>query len=137
MTEEQQQTAQGAMPDPEAMLKRAFRNIVILGLVASLALWKASGWRDAAMLAAGAAVSAASTLEWRRLVRFINARLDNQQTARGTVIAVTLFALRLMVFGVVIYVSLKWIQGSAIALLCGLGLALLAIIWEGIRLIRG
>jgi uncharacterized membrane protein len=137
MTEEQQQTAQGAMPDPEAMLKRAFRNIVILGVVASLALWKASGWRDAAMLASGAAVSAASTLEWRRLVRFINARLDNQKTARGTVIAVTLFALRLIVFGVVIYVSLKWIQGSAIALLCGLGLALLAIIWEGIRLIRG
>jgi len=125
------------MPDPEAMLKRAFRNIVILGVVASLALWKASGWRDAAMLASGAAVSAASTLEWRRLVRFINARLDNQKTARGTVIAVTLFALRLIVFGVVIYVSLKWIQGSAIALLCGLGLALLAIIWEGIRLIRG
>jgi uncharacterized membrane protein len=137
MTEDQQQTDQGAMPDPEAILRRAFRNIVILGVVACLVLWKASGWRDAAMLAAGAAVSAASTLEWRRLVRFMNARLDNHQAPRGTVIAVTLFALRLIVFGVVIYVSLKWIQGSAIALLCGLGLALLAIIWEGIRLIRG
>lgn len=124
------------MPDPEAMLKRAFRNIVILGVSASLVLL-VSSWRNAAMLAAGAAVSAASTLEWRRLVRFINATLDNQQAPRGTVIAVTLFVLRLIVFGTVIYVSLKWIQGSAIALLCGLGLALLAIIWEGIRLMRG
>ncbi|MFZ0303211.1 MAG: hypothetical protein WAL75_11010 [Terracidiphilus sp.] len=137
MTEETQQAAQGAMPDPEAMLKRAFRNILIFGMAASLVLWKASGWRDAAMLAAGTAVSASSTHEWRRLVRFINAKLDNHEAPRGTAIAILFFAFRLIVFGVVIYVSLKYIQGSAIALLCGLGLALLAMVWEGIRLIRG
>jgi len=137
MTEESQLAAQGAMPDPEAMLKRAFRNIVILGAAACLVLWKASGWKDAAMLAAGAAVSAASTLEWRRLVRLINAKLDNQEAPRGTAIAILFFFIRLIVFGAVIYVSLKYIQGSAIALLCGLGLALLAMVWEGIRLIRG
>jgi hypothetical protein len=137
MTEEQQITAQGAMPDPDAILRRAFRNIVILGAAASLVLWKASGWRDAAMLAAGAAVSAASTYEWRRLVRIISAKLDNQEAPTGTAIAILFFAFRLVIFGAVIYVSLKYIQGSAIALLCGLGLALLAMVWEGIRLIRG
>jgi hypothetical protein len=137
MTEETQQAAQGAMPDPEAMLKRAFRNIVIFGIAACLVLWKTSGWRDAAMLAAGTAISAASTHEWRRLVRFINAKLDNQEAPRGTAIAVLFFVFRLIVFGVVIYVSLKYIQGSAIALLCGLGLALLAMVWEGIHLMRG
>lgn len=137
MTEEIQQTAQGAMADPEAMLRRAFRNIVILGVVASLVLWIASNWRDAAMLAAGAAVSAASIHEWGRLARFINATLDNQRVQKGTAIALVFFAVRLVVFGAVIYVSLKYIQGSAIALLCGLGLALLAMVWEGIRLIRG
>jgi len=142
MTEDRQmtedgQTLTGAQPDPDAMLKRAFRNIVILGAIASLILWKAAGWRDAAMLAAGTAVSAASTMEWRRLVRFINAKLDSQQTPRGSAIAIIFFAMRLMVFGAVIYVSLKYIQGSAVALLCGLGLALLATVWEGLRLIRG
>jgi hypothetical protein len=137
MTEEQQLTAQGVMPDPDAILRRAFRNIVILAVAACLVLWKVSGWRDAAMLASGAAVSAASTYEWRRLVRFINAKLDNHESPRGTVIAITFLTFRLIIFGAVIYVSLKCIQGSAIALLCGLGLALLAMVWEGIRLIRG
>jgi uncharacterized membrane protein len=137
MTEETEQAIQGAMADPEAMLRRAYRNILILGTVVSIVLWIASGWRNAAMLAAGAAVSAASTYEWRRLVRVINATLDNQQAPKGTAIALVFFAVRLIVFGAVIYVSLKYIQGSAIALLCGLGLALLAMVWEGIRLIRG
>lgn len=124
------------MPDPEAILNRAFRNILILGVTASTILWIASNWRNAAMLATGAAVSAASTHEWRRLARLVNATLDNQHAPKGTVIAVTLFGLRLIIFGLAIYVSLKYIQGSAIALLCGLALALLAMVWEGLRLLR-
>jgi len=136
MTEEAQPAPDAAL-DPEAMLRRAFRNILVVGAMAALIVWKASNWRNAAMLATGTAVSAASTLEWRRLVRFINAKLDNQQTPRGSVIAVIFFAVRLIVFAAAIYVSLKYIQGSAIALLFGLGLALLATVWEGIRLLRG
>ena len=121
----------------QAMLRRAFRNILILGLLFSLIVWAASNWRNAAMLATGAAISAASTYEWRRLVRFINARLDNQQSPRGSAAAIAFFALRLIIFAGVIYGSLKCFQGSAIALLCGLGLALLATVWEGMRLLRG
>jgi uncharacterized membrane protein len=136
MTEPSQPLAEWTNEGLEAMLKRALRNILILGLVASLILWKASNWRNAAMLATGTAISAASTLEWRRLVRFINAKLDKKQAPRGAMIAVVFFMLRLIVFAAVIYGSLKCFQGSVIALVCGLGLALLATVWEGLRLLR-
>lgn len=120
----------------DALLRRAMRITLILGLVALLVLWKAAGWRDAAMLAAGALISAASIAEWRRLVRFISAKMDGQQTPRGAGVAVIFFLLRLIVFAGVIYGSLKCFQGSVAALLCGLGLAVLAMVWEALRLLR-
>jgi uncharacterized membrane protein len=120
----------------EALLRRALRIILILGTLSALILWKASSWRDAAMLAAGSAISAASILEWRRLIRFINAKLDRQQAPRGTLVAAVFFVIRLVVFAGVIYGSLKWLRGSVVALLAGLSLAILAIAWEAIRLLR-
>ena len=96
----------------------------------------ASGWRNAAMLVTGTLISAASILEWQRLVRVINAKLDNQKTPRSAPAVVMFFVLRLTVFAGVIYGSLKCFQGSVVALLCGLGLAVLAIGWEAIRLLR-
>jgi hypothetical protein len=120
----------------EALLRRAIRIILILGLLAALIVWKAAGWRDAAMLAAGAAISAASILEWQRLIRFLNAKLDRQQAPRGTLVAAIFFVLRLLVFAGVIYGSLKCFRGSVVALLAGLSLAVLATVWEAIRLLR-
>ena len=43
---------------------------------------------------------------------------------------VSFFLFRLMIFAGAIYGSLKCFQGSAVALLCGLGLAVIAIGWE-------
>lgn len=120
----------------ETLLKRAIRDTIILGLVPAVVLFFASGWRTAAMMAVGAAVSAASILEWQRLIRLVNARLDNQKTPRGAIMVVTFFVLRLTVFAAVIYGSLKCFQGSVIALLCGLGLAVVAVAWEALRLLR-
>jgi uncharacterized membrane protein len=120
----------------EALLRRAIRITLILGLISALVLWKASGWRNAAMLAVGAAISAASILEWQRLVRLINARLDRKQAPRGTLLVTVFFVLRLTVFAAMIYGSLKCFRGSTTALLCGLGLAVLAMAWEAIRLLR-
>ena len=37
----------------EAMLRRAMRITLILGVIPAVILWIASGWRNAAMLAAG------------------------------------------------------------------------------------
>lgn len=122
--------------DLEALLHRAIRNTLIVGVLSALVLWKASGWRDAAMMATGTAISAASIFEWRRLVRFIVAKMDKKQAPRGTTVAVIFFFFRLIIFAAAIYVSLKCFQGSGVALLCGLALAVLAIVWEAVRLLR-
>jgi uncharacterized membrane protein len=120
----------------DALFKRAIRNTLILGLVAAVVVLVASGWRDAAMLVTGTLISAASIFEWQRLVRVINAKLDNQQTPRSAPAVVIFFVLRLTVFAGVIYGSLKCFQGSVVALLCGLGLAAMAIGWEAISMLR-
>ena len=120
----------------EALLQRAMRNTLIVGLLSSLALLIGSGWRSAAMLLTGTLISAASILEWRRLLRVINAKLNNRKTPRSTPAVVLFFVLRLTVFAGVIYGSLKCFQGSVVALLCGLGLAALTIGWEVVALLR-
>ncbi len=119
----------------EALLARAMRNTLILGFVGALALLIGSGWRNAAMLLVGALISAASIWEWQRLARVIKAKLDNQKTPRSAPAVVVFFVLRLTIFAGVIYGSLKCFQGSAVALLCGLGLAAFTLLWEAIRLL--
>jgi uncharacterized membrane protein len=136
MSEESQPLADLSDAALQALLQRAIRNTLILGLISAVALLIASGWRTAAMMAVGAAISAASILEWQRLVRFINARMDHQKTTRGTVTVLVFFVLRLTVFAGAIYGSLKCFHGSVVALLCGLGLALAATAWEALRLLR-
>jgi hypothetical protein len=120
----------------EAWLRRALRITLIFGLLAALVLWKASGWRNAAMMATGAVISGASIFEWLRLIRLINAKLDNKQVPKGAALAFVFFLLRLTLFGAAIYGSLRCFHGSVVALLCGLGLAILAIVWEALRLLR-
>ena len=121
----------------QALLRRAIRETLILGLVVSLVLWLAGGWRNAAMFATGAAISAASILEWQRLIRLFNAKLDQQKTPKGAATVVGFFVMRLILFALVIYGSLKCFQGSATALLCGLGLAVVAMAFEALRLLKG
>jgi hypothetical protein len=118
------------------MLHRALRNTLILGTVAALIVWIGGGWRSAAMLGTGTLISVASIWEWQRLIRLINARLDKQKTPASAPVVVLFFVLRLTVFAGVIYGSLKCFHGSIVALLFGLSLAVLAIVWEAIRLLR-
>jgi hypothetical protein len=120
----------------QALLKHAIRDTLILGLIATLILLFASGWRNAAMLAVGAIISAASILEWQRLIRLFNDRLDQKKTPKGAATVVVFFMIRLAIFAAAIYGSLKCFQGSAIALLCGLGLAMIAMAWEALRLLK-
>ena len=120
----------------EKLLGRAMRNTLILGLLAAAALWIGSNWRNAAMMAAGAAISAASILEWRRLIRIINAKLDKKQAPAGATLAILFFVFRLTIFAGVIYGSLKCFRGSVLALLSGLALAVIAMAWEAIRLLK-
>ena len=117
------------------MLQRAMYKTLILGVIASLVLLVASGWRNASMLMVGALISAASIFEWQRLARVIRAKLDAEKTPRSAPAVVVFFILRLVLYGVAIYVSLNCLQGSAVALLCGLGLAALTILWQALRVL--
>jgi hypothetical protein len=120
----------------QVVLSRAIRNTLILGAIGAAGIWVASSWRNAAMLAVGALISAASIFEWQRLIRLFNAKLDQQKTPRGAVTVVLFFLARLIIYAAAIYGSLKCLQGSPVALLCGLGLAMLVLAWEALRLLR-
>ncbi len=136
MTEETHPIVNLTHDDLDAMLKRALRITLIVGVIASIIVLIGSGWRNGAMLFTGALISAASILEWRRLIRVINARMDKNRAPAGAGIVVLFFVLRLTIFAGVIYVSLKCFHGSVVALLCGLCLAILTIGYEAIRLLR-
>jgi hypothetical protein len=136
MTQETHPIVDLTQADLDEMLQRALRNTLILGIVAALIVWIGGGWRSAVMLGTGALISAASIWEWQRLIRLINARLDKRKTPASAPVVVLFFVLRLTVFAGVIYGSLKCFHGSIVALLFGLSLAVLAIVWEAIRLLR-
>ena len=136
MTQETHPIVDLTNEDLDAMLRRALHITLIIGAISSLAVLIGAGLRSGAMLLTGALISAASILEWQRLVRFINARMDHQKSPRGVVTVVVFFVIRLTVFALAIYGSLKCFHGSVVALLCGLGLALAATAWEALRLLR-
>jgi hypothetical protein len=123
--------------DLDRMLGRAMRNTLILGSIAAGAVLLGGGWRSAAMLLIGTVISAASIWEWQRLNRLIDAKLEKRQTPASAPVVVLFFVLRLTVFAGVIYGSLKFLNGSVAALLCGLALAVASIGWEAMRLLRG
>ena len=136
MTEETHPIVNLTHDDLDAKLRRALRITLIVGGIASLIVLIGGGWRNAAMLLTGTLISAASILEWQRLIRVINARMDKNRAPAGAGIVVLFFVLRLTLFAGVIYVSLKCFHGSVLALLCGLCLAILTIGYEAIRLLR-
>jgi uncharacterized membrane protein len=136
MTQENQSIVELSSADLDAMLRRALRTTLILGGIAAVIVGVSAGWPSAALLGTGALISAASIWEWQRLVRVINAKLDNQKTPTNSKAVVVFFVLRLTVFAGVIYGSLRCFHGSSVALLFGLSLAVLVIAWEAIRLLR-
>jgi hypothetical protein len=142
LTPEERQAAEHnpiiALTDEQlaSRLRAAIRNTLLLGVIPAAIVWISSGWRNAVMLLVGALISAASIYEWKRLILLMNARLDGQKAPRGAAAIALFFVLRLTVYAVVIYGSLKCFQGSVVALLCGLSLAVLAMGWEVVRLLR-
>lgn len=123
--------------DLDNMLRRALWMTVVLGAVGAAAVAVGAGWRSGLMLVVGAAISAASILEWQRLIRVINARMDHQKTPASAPVVAVFFVLRLTVFALAIYGSLVWFRGSVAALLCGLALAVVAVGWQILKLLRG
>jgi len=117
-------------------MRRSMRNILIAGAILSLIVMSVWGWRTGLMLLVGAVISASGVREWQRLIAAINARLDQSQPPMATGRTLLIFLLRLGMVGVVLYGSLKYLQGSVYALLAGLMLAMVALTFEGLRMLR-
>jgi hypothetical protein len=106
----------------------------------TVAAWIVDGWQSAALFAVGAACSGSGIWEWRALARAIGPQTSETKTqageARRPSIAVVLlrFSLRLLVVGFVLYVSLRCLHGSPYALLAGVGLAMVALTLQALRL---
>src|ERR1700739_4478339 len=120
----------------KASMSRAMRATAILAVVGAVALTLAAGWQTAALFLAGAVVSVTGLYEWQQLIAVINAKLDNEKTPRATGFTLTMFFLRLGIAGLIIYASLRCFHGSLYALLAGLGLAVLALSVEALRMLR-
>lgn len=155
---------------------RAIR--LLLGLTAvalPLVWWRMGGWRGAAMLLVGSAISASGLWEWLRLLTAVMTRMDvaelagsvdaareEQSTAvkispadeeredesaqkerpekpgkvGGMGLLLTGFFMRLGVVVVVLYGSLRYLEGSVVALAAGLGLGVFSLTVEGLRLVK-
>ncbi len=123
--------------DLARLLRRAAWLTAVLGLVLAVLLGFALGWQSGALLAVGAAISVASVFEWARLIRLFNARMDAQRMPRGATLSVALFLLRLLFFAAAIYGSLKFLHGSVFSLIGGLALAVVALVWQALKVLRG
>lgn len=124
--------------DSRRAIVRALRNVAIAVVLAAPVLWWKLGWASAALFAIGAIISGSGIFEWLRLMTAITARMDADPSARPRPVAPVLagFFLRLGIALALLYVSLKYLNGSVYALIAGLALGLLALCFEGLRLIR-
>lgn len=122
--------------DLREMLRRALRTVAILGVLLFLVFTFTLGWRSGLLELAGALISYTGIREWRNLAVAIFAKLDNQQTARPMGRTLVMFFLRLGMVAAILYVSLKCLHGSIYALVAGIGLAVVALSIEAIRLLR-
>jgi FtsH-binding integral membrane protein len=129
-------TASMTDDDLREMLRRALRTVTILGLSLFVLLTFTRGWQTGVLLLAGAVISWTGIHEWRNLALAVFARLDNRQNARPMARTLVMFFLRLGMVGVVLYVSLRYLKGSIYALVAGLGLAVVALSIEALRLLR-
>lgn len=128
--------------DLRAVLNRALRFVVIAILVGMPVIWIAWGWRSMLLFLVGGAIAATGIFEWRQLMSAVLLRLDlpsaeTAATPKPLRAVLFWFFLRLGVAAVVLYVSLRSLDGKVFALLLGIALALMALFIEAIRLFRG
>lgn len=122
--------------DLRRLLGRAMWIVAILTPIGFLAFTVRLGWQTGLLFLAGAAISWTGIWEWRSLSERIFAHLDNRQEPGTTRRTLVLFFLRLGLAIALLYVSLRCLDGTVYALVTGLGLAVVALTFEAIRLLR-
>jgi hypothetical protein len=114
----------------------ALRLMVVVATVATPLVWWKMGWQSAALLLVGAAISGSGLFEWLRLMTAVMVRMDGGEKARPMGMVLFGFFLRLGLTVAVLYVSLKFLNGSVYALAGGLALGVFALSVEGLRLMK-
>ena len=126
--------------DFRATILRALRLLLLLTLVALPLFWWKLGWRSGLLLVVGAAISGSGLWEWLRLLTAVMRRMDASPDGGATMRPVGLvffgFFVRLVLVVGVLYVSLKLLQGSVLAIAVGLGLGVVSLTVEGLRLVK-
>ena len=122
--------------DVRATLLRTLRLLAVLTVLGMLLVGWKLGWRSAVFLLVGAGISGSGLWEWMRLMSAVMARMDAGGKAKPMGMVLTGFFLRLGLAVAVLYVSLKYLNGSVIALAVGLGLGIASLTFEAIRMAR-
>ena len=114
----------------------ALRLLAGISVVGLAFFWWKSGWQSGVLLVVGAAIAGSSLWEWLRLMTAVMERMDAGGKGRPLGMVLVGFFLRLGLSLAVLYVSLKYLHGTVIALATGLGLGVFALSIEGIRLMK-
>ena len=114
----------------------ALRLLVVITVVAAPLVWWKLGWPSAVLLLVGALISGSGLYEWLRLMTAVMVRMDGGGKARPMGMVLVGFFLRLGLTIVLLYVSLKVLNGSVYALAAGLALGVFALTIEGLRLMK-
>jgi hypothetical protein len=114
----------------------ALRLLAVITVVVAPLLWWKMGWQSAVLLVIGSVISGSGLYEWLRLMTAVMARMDAGGKARPMGMVLAGFFLRLGLTVVVLYVSLKLLNGSVFALAAGLALGVFALAVEGLRLMK-
>ncbi len=114
----------------------ALRLLVVITAVVAPLLWWKLNWQSAALLVVGALISGSGLYEWLRLMTAVMVRMDGGERAKPMGLVLTGFFVRLGLTVVLLYVSLKILDGSVYALAGGLVLGVFALTVEGLRLMK-
>jgi ATP synthase I chain len=122
--------------DFKQVMSNALRLLLVVAALAALLVWWKMGWQSAVLLLVGALISGSGLYEWRRLMTAVMARMDAGGNARPMGMVLAGFFLRLGLTVVLLYVSLKLLNGSVFALAAGLALGVFSLAVEGLRLMK-
>lgn len=122
--------------DLRGAMLASLRLLALLAVVVTAAFWWKAGWRSGVLVLIGAAIAAASLWEWLRLVTAMNEHMDAGRTTRPTGAIISGFVLRLCVTLLVLYGSIRFLHGTLLGLAAGLGLGVVALTTQAVRLLR-
>ena len=122
--------------DVRSTLIRTLKLLAAMTAIGMVAIGWKLGWASALLLLVGAVISGSGLWEWMKLMSAVMARMDAGGKARPMGLILSGFFLRLGLAIAVLYVSVKYLHGSVIALAVGLGLGIASLTFEALKMAR-